>query len=58
MKRTRAAKSKGETNAKAGLSVPIRDMAPISADVSGRASRLVGLPINLKLTVIKTPSFF
>ena len=58
MKWARAAESKRETNTKTRLSVPVRDMTPISAEVSGRTSRLVALPINLKLTVIKTPSFF
>ena len=58
MKRTRAAESKGETNAKARLSVPVGDMTPISAGVPCRTDRLVRLPINLKVAVIKTPSFF
>lgn len=58
MKWTRATEPKRETNAQARLSVPVRDMPPISAEVSGRTRCLVGLPIDLKLTVIKTPSFF
>lgn len=58
MKRTRAAEPKGETNAKAGLSMPIGDMTPIPAEVSGRADHLVRLPIDLNLVGIKTSSFF
>jgi hypothetical protein len=58
MKRTRAAESKGETNAQARLAVPVGNMPPISAEVSGRTDRLVHLPIDLKLAMIKTSSFF
>ena len=53
MKRTRSANWERKPDPKSWLAVPVRDMSPILTGLPGRTADPFGLPINVKVAVIK-----
>ncbi len=53
MKRTRSANRERKPDPKSWLAVPVRDMSPILTGLPGRTADPFGLPINVKVAVIK-----